>query len=721
MGCYLIGTRSLAVDSMRKTEGELRPEGSTYLERVGGRWRDFPLMPSDYKPTLEEAADLEIRRAMRMGLDGFSVDVLAGQQDALNAIDALFQAAETHHYPFEITFCLDNPEQNLKAIQHLIEKHGKSPNLARRDGKVLLLGYRCHRMGERLRPDLPKADWFTPQGVQIYGDAIKELEKIAGEPLYAQFDLNGYLDSAPPKQAGDPEFWHSIMAAFAKNFGGVSGFFWGNGNYDLAAKAAREAGLDWGEPVWYQYESIFWNNFRLKDGTDLLRERWDKAMANQSTLIQLATWNDYTEATHFAPSLQTGYAITELTRLMIQKWKTGKMPEADKDRIYLVYPPYPKGSRVYPFHDYAPEITSNLEVITFLTKPATVTAPGRNASWEAPAGFFVKKLPSTAGPVVAELQREGKKVLSLTARESITDRPFRAQHSLVAFSTEDERCWKEDFPANTEPVHAYYGDDNGNGLPNWFEMYYFGKLGDFKTAMVAKPGDRPSGTGPTNLQAYLAQTNPLKADTAPVEGMVWDLLKNPIGSNSLGVSTNPEPDPEGRAVWRYMSERSPGHWELLSDASISTKPMIAAFTYSHKTRNAYAANPNEISGAVVYQWAKPDAQEKETKCSVALQPMANEPVAVEWVAPSDGTYDIHFALELLSGTNRSLYHLELTGDDSVKRWETVLEPTNTSATAILKVVLKKGQSIRLQAETEQKAPQGIPTVTLFQIQAIPGH
>ncbi|MBM4031800.1 MAG: hypothetical protein FJ291_08460 [Planctomycetes bacterium] len=49
---------------------------------------------------------------------------------------------------------------------------------------------------------------------------------------------------------------------------------------------------------------------------------------------------------------------------------------------------------------------------------------------------------------------------------------------------------------------------NGDGLPNWFEMYWFGKWGDLRTATVADPNADPHGTGKTNLQHYLDQTDP---------------------------------------------------------------------------------------------------------------------------------------------------------------------------------------------------------------------
>ncbi|MCX7935764.1 MAG: hypothetical protein N3A66_10965, partial [Planctomycetota bacterium] len=63
------------------------------------------------------------------------------------------------------------------------------------------------------------------------------------------------------------------------------------------------------------------------------------------------------------------------------------------------------------------------------------------------------------------------------------------------------------------PMFQYseYGDADSDGLPNWFEMLWFGKFGDMSTATVAKPDEDPDGDGKTNLQEYLEQTDPTMA------------------------------------------------------------------------------------------------------------------------------------------------------------------------------------------------------------------
>ena len=140
----------------------------------------------------------------------------------------------------------------------------------------------------------------------------------------------------------DPAFWNDFVSQMSGSFGGFCAFFWGGKGYDLAAKALRAHGMDWGEPIWPQYESRYWATCRMGEGTDLLFSRWDAAIANDASLIQLATWNDYNESTNYAPGTQTGYAFNGVARLLIAKWKTGRIPEPTTDSVYLFYPPYPR-------------------------------------------------------------------------------------------------------------------------------------------------------------------------------------------------------------------------------------------------------------------------------------------------------------------------------------------------------------------------------------------
>lgn len=78
-------------------------ESKNPVAAIGECFRNFPLVWQDpglmkrknggWPLTAEESADLEIRRAMRIGIDGFAVDAWAGGNDAIRSFDTLIKVA----------------------------------------------------------------------------------------------------------------------------------------------------------------------------------------------------------------------------------------------------------------------------------------------------------------------------------------------------------------------------------------------------------------------------------------------------------------------------------------------------------------------------------------------------------------------------------------------------------------------------------------------------
>jgi len=133
-------------------------------------------------------------------------------------------------------------------------------------------------------------------------------------------------------------------------------------------------------------------------------------------------------------------------------------------------------------------------------------------------------------------------VVRLDSPEPITDRPFREDNAMVCFSTEFARHWKADFGAAPPLLYSEYGDADGDGLPNWFEMYWFTAERGFKpvasddpdeflegpkehrvtrwldlsTATWIDPAADPDADGLSNLEEYRAGTDPtVPAPPAP--------------------------------------------------------------------------------------------------------------------------------------------------------------------------------------------------------------
>ena len=539
MGCFPAGTAAL--NYHYETQ-------HTYLNPTsrgkGFELRNFPLLPRGVRFTAKQSAELEIKRGIRMGLDGFAIDAWAGGDDAKRSIDALFAAAEENNSPFEITVCLDpntggGGGNTVATVKWLLEKHGKSPKLARRDGKPLIFGYQSvwtwvgFLQKKAIAAGFTGDDWekevrrlrTSPEGWKLFSTAYRELEKEIGQPIFWHLDLDAFffgVNPQPPK--GTLE---KAMPYLAQGADAIGSFIPTGEMTDSAAKSIIDAGAEFSQPLMVQYacppSTYFYG------GPDWCYGTWLGAIKRNSTLIQITTWNDYNEGTTHSPGVDTRYALFDLTAHMIRYWKTGKEPTYDHDKLFIFHPKYPNGSKIYPGIGQNPRIWNTIYIVAILQKPATLrlvgrkTEDGKDATWEAPAGFSQIKFAPTPGPVVLETVRDGKVVDKLESSDPITDKPFRMDTTVVGDCTDFMAHWKADFGDAKPFIYSEYGDADGDGLPNWFEMFWFGKFNDWTTATPVKPDADPDNDGKSNLEEYKALTDPTLP--APPKGMADPMLQ----------------------------------------------------------------------------------------------------------------------------------------------------------------------------------------------------
>ena len=553
MGCFPAGYGPIQIH-MRKDTPRVRHDRGSMVDRIGGRFTNFALTPQERDLTPDESAELEIRRAMRGGIDGFAIDAWAGGDGAKKVLGHLIRAAERMKVPFYLTICLDpscHPrgkvpgdmrEQITDTVRYLVKEHGKSPNLARRNGKILIFGYgSCGLYNPAEVRNLPEG----PEKWKRCSDAYRELEKAVGVPLYIHycFDREGLRNRRNPEMLAACARWAG------ENFDAV-GAFTGSDWPEfrkLIADNVKRGKAEWCEPVIFQYNNKGGGLVSYK-GLDLLRDRWKSARENQSTLIQFTTWNDYGEDTVLAPGYSTNYTILNVNCYFIDWWKLGRKPEVREEAIHLIFRRNTNESESYPFQQRR-RVDGVLEVLTLLREPGTVHVE-RYGEFQAPAGMFYKQFPLQEGKVSAELRRgNGKEaVLKVTAPEQVSAKPFREDCSMVCFSSNFEREWQRDFPNDKPLYYSEYGDLDGDGLPNWFEMYYFGEFPLMRSATIADPSADPDCDGISNLDEWKQQTNPLKARHEYRAGCVWKLAD----IHKRGYSLNPDRDEWDSPVWYYL-------------------------------------------------------------------------------------------------------------------------------------------------------------------------
>jgi len=556
MGCFPIGTGAIEFHAGQQNKVLMRD----LRERDG--WpgdvrRDYGFTPRGERMSLQDSVDLEMRRAMRIGIDGFAIDAWAGHEGARDVLEKMFEVAAANAYDFELTVAID-PMCQLpgtggmhhharQTIKWLVDNYGDHPNLARRNGKPLIFGYQSRLPalqywwdvmwsgdveGYPSGPDMKARGIPREEQVKKISDAVNRMmaedqptawrltaefwgshmAEHVGQPIYKQLCLFNF--GALP-DGNDPAAIAEMIAALGKGVDAV-GFFV-NHNNQLSrdvAEGAQKAGVEWGYPVALQYQNYGAQWFWGTSGIERLRQTWQQARETNSTLIQYITWNDYNEDTNLGPGWNTRYAYYDLTDYFIRWWKAGKEPEPERDKLYIFSYKYPYGAETWPFESRK-DWDRKMEIVAILTEPGTLRVPhrgddGGDAVWEAPAGLSFRQLELTPGAISVDLIRNEETVLTLKHPEPVTDRPFRQDLGITAISTECERHWEQDF-GEDEPFFAYseYGDQDGDGLPNWYELLYFGDFNDMQTATNADPDEDASGDGLTNLEAYRNRVHPI--------------------------------------------------------------------------------------------------------------------------------------------------------------------------------------------------------------------
>ena len=186
----------------------------------------------------------------------------------------LFKVAEEKNYPFEITICID-PNclgKESAVIKYLLDKHGNSPKLARRDGKPLIFGYQsvCLGIGYGMSKFAEKPEWkdkdkqipnsaalrATTAGLGLLGQAMEDLQKHVGQPLYIHYCMSAF-DYGVDRKDLTPEMLPKAAAIIAKHVGAIGSFGWLGPQQDEIGKAVLAAGAEWSCPVgMYEKENI---------------------------------------------------------------------------------------------------------------------------------------------------------------------------------------------------------------------------------------------------------------------------------------------------------------------------------------------------------------------------------------------------------------------------------------------------------------------------------
>jgi hypothetical protein len=196
------------------------------------------------------------------------------------------------------------------------------------------------------------------------------------------------------------------------------------------AAAAHNLGKMWMEPVSVQDERPSGSIYDEAWNTQTLRAGWNKAITQGADMVLIPTWNDYSEGTSIAPSVDHGTTFLTVSKYYLTRFRTGSYPAVTSDSVHIIhriqkYSTMPTSYTNVMKRHYATGGSASrdkVEVVTFLTSSATVTVTigGKATSYTAPAGFNAALFDLAEGYSTATAERSGSTVATVTTKDAVS-------------------------------------------------------------------------------------------------------------------------------------------------------------------------------------------------------------------------------------------------------------------------------------------------------------
>lgn len=532
---------------------------------------------------LENRYRWDLRMAEEGGLDGFGLCLSGNEASAPHAaawfdtLEDMLRANPRTHLRLTIAICgddLPNAERpdKYRWLIRLVRERGTSPAWLRHQGRIVFMGYHNHiTWDSRQSLDPPYIRETIARHRALFAAMGIEPVFIYDGPEYVPGQIS--QRHLPAK----PELLAPLVETVCERFAGYS--CWGGVipdeiypiNYRIIAETVHKHGKAWMMPIVNLHSGIG-QFYKSKPGVERLLETWDFAAQTEARCVQLVTWNDTAEATGFQPSLSWNYALWGLNARFVHRFKYGDFPAETEDSVFLFYRKYHADAdpTLYPRATVERDVNKwgetddLLHVIVFAVAAGTLevsgTGEGRSRR-PLRRGFNEFKLTTAVNQeLAARIFRDGRLAHELVSPERVTDRPYREDLIPWGWSSACRRLYDRDFGKSFRPV-SYYSQRDGDGIPDWFRLHYFGST-------EAKPGlslagDDPDGDGVDNRHEYLGGDDPRTPNAVYSPGFRWDELTaalSPITDGRRGadrINLNPYPDKLGKLVHAFLYTDSP--------------------------------------------------------------------------------------------------------------------------------------------------------------------
>lgn len=378
----------------------------------GGLLRDRPIGRAPLPGNWQETDFLsEVNDAADAGIDGFMVDIMSLSGQNWTRTVGVTQAAAAAGRDFVVVPNIDASASAGRATPadvalRLSELYASHAAYRLSTGEYVLSSFKAEAQSPRWWSEI-KSELQSTYGIKVAFIAVFNDASDANLTAFApiSYALSNWGARTP-----------ETVAAGADN----------------AAKA-KALGVKWMSPVAVQDVRPNGGNYAEAGNTETLRASWERAITDGADFVQMATWNDYSESTAFAPSAAHGNVFLDISAFYAREFKTGTEPAIRGDALYLTH-------RIQPFAA-EPTIPSRLmlptldgtsmaprdtvEVLTMLRAPAsvTVTIGAENHTFDAPAGLSTVTYPLRLGSVSATASRNDVPIASATSPFQVVSRP----------------------------------------------------------------------------------------------------------------------------------------------------------------------------------------------------------------------------------------------------------------------------------------------------------
>ena len=338
------------------------------------------------------------------GLDGFIVDILSTDGVHWERTKRLMDAAREVKDDFKIVLMPDMEGQfklqpdKLKLVIRSLSSHPAAYRLG--DGRIVIAPYNAQNQSAIWWKIL--IDQMKTEGVDIaFFPVFQGWQKYAKDFSRISYGMSDWGDRSP----GVNMQWRS------------------------ATKLASSLGVKWMMPVSPQDARPKSLQYWEAKNSLNYRVMWENAIYGDADWVQIITWNDYSESSEISPSSGTGTAFTELTAYYTTWFKTGIKPTVTNDALYYFHrvsstkssPNIKRQPRNYSLFPGSDQPSDEIEVLSFLTKPATldVVLGQKRYTTQLNVGMTSTRFDIADGQLEIALRRDNGIVLYLKSKHPI--------------------------------------------------------------------------------------------------------------------------------------------------------------------------------------------------------------------------------------------------------------------------------------------------------------